>query len=831
MPKPLAAAPESTLQSPFKGKRVVLEQTHASIEAMIKIEGGIIESTLSESTDYLILGDTKKSSTLKKDVATLNNKGASIQIIQSGDIVSLCLPQNEDFIALLKEGDALRINSILEVASRTLDDPIEIEGADLRDLELDDCFLQSVKFDRCNFQNALLNSVSFHVVTYSTFSGGNLTNVEFLSIERCTFKNTLMQNPNMKGAFCKFQHVMIENANWLEASCPTLSTFENTTFKRVLMRKTELSSCKFFKCDLRRVDIYNAGISTCTFNECDFQDARVIQSRLYRANLTSCNFENANLALSDLSESQLEGTNFKGCNLSGTRLADVQGNPKDLDSAISNSSDRSKYATGAALKQLANELKSCKSFELVGCIEKDGKEVEISIESTSDWVVTPFNYELIDYNETYVYGAPPRRRQIDGRSIEGAYFHLELVYWGYKLLPETVTAKASKTSLGPEELRTLVLNSWCEVFKVQPPSDEELKKLQAARKDEENAFKKKAVDALRTGAQGIATFNGLSYARKKRISLKKLDLTGCDLTQVQLSSMDVRGSSFKDANLKQADLRRLSAKEASFTNANMDESDCRMIDAESADFTGASLCNANLRGASLSGACFKSANLNGANLIESNIQGVDLTDCDLTNVKFFNTRYNEKTILPKGFNNPRSLKWCGNGVDPFQRQALMQTKSNLSDFGSFLKHVELSVEKDRLKKAISMLKKEKFQLFAEVDETSVTGVVKSQTDPDLVYSCKLTSDGKFCCGTQNLKPCGGLSGALCKHLLVLLLGLTKSGQLDANVSDTWIRASLVNNPKLDKDAISETFLRYKGAEAGEIDWRPTETMPEDYYAF
>jgi hypothetical protein len=31
--------------------------------------------------------------------------------------------------------------------------------------------------------------------------------------------------------------------------------------------------------------------------------------------------------------------------------------------------------------------------------------------------------------------------------------------------------------------------------------------------------------------------------------------------------------------------------------------------------------------------------------------------------------------------------------------------------------------------------------------------------------------------------------------------------------------------------MSTTFLRYKGAEAGEIDWRPTETMPEDYYAY
>jgi hypothetical protein len=36
--------------------------------------------------------------------------------------------------------------------------------------------------------------------------------------------------------------------------------------------------------------------------------------------------------------------------------------------------------------------------------------------------------------------------------------------------------------------------------------------------------------------------------------------------------------------------------------------------------------------------------------------------------------------------------------------------------------------------------------------------------------------------------------------------------------------------KPDKDVVTATFLKYKGVEAGEIDWRPTETIPEDFYA-
>lgn len=35
---------------------------------------------------------------------------------------------------------------------------------------------------------------------------------------------------------------------------------------------------------------------------------------------------------------------------------------------------------------------------------------------------------------------------------------------------------------------------------------------------------------------------------------------------------------------------------------------------------------------------------------------------------------------------------------------------------------------------------------------------------------------------------------------------------------------------LQKDFMSGPLLRYKEAEAGDIDWRPTETGPEDYSA-
>ena len=148
-----------------------------------------------------------------------------------------------------------------------------------------------------------------------------------------------------------------------------------------------------------------------------------------------------------------------------------------------------------------------------------------------------------------------------------------------------------------------------------------------------------------------------------------------------------------------------------------------------------------------------------------------------------------------------------------------------------IKQLQDKVDKPRLQKALKMLKAERFQLFSETGENEVVGVVKSQTDPDLVYSCRLTKKGAFACCTQNLNACGGLRGKPCKHLMVLLIGLAQGGELDPTTASKWVKSCLGCKPELDKEYMSTILLRYKGAEAGEVDWRPTETLPEDYYAF
>ena len=152
------------------------------------------------------------------------------------------------------------------------------------------------------------------------------------------------------------------------------------------------------------------------------------------------------------------------------------------------------------------------------------------------------------------------------------------------------------------------------------------------------------------------------------------------------------------------------------------------------------------------------------------------------------------------------------------------------DLKGFTAQLDKATGDGRLAKATAMLRADRFQLFNDVTDDHVTGVVKSQTDHSLFYACKIDKSGRFMCCTQNLNVCGGLRGAPCKHLLVLMVGLAQGGAAGIPQLTKWTQATKGKKAVLDKEAMSATFIKYKGAEAGEIDWRPTETIPEDFYA-
>ncbi|MBA3395982.1 MAG: hypothetical protein H0T89_25345 [Deltaproteobacteria bacterium] len=152
------------------------------------------------------------------------------------------------------------------------------------------------------------------------------------------------------------------------------------------------------------------------------------------------------------------------------------------------------------------------------------------------------------------------------------------------------------------------------------------------------------------------------------------------------------------------------------------------------------------------------------------------------------------------------------------------------DFAGFLSQLYGSVDEGKLGRALDMLRKDRFKLYTRVDDAHLVGVVRSQSGSGSVYASWLTPEGNFGCAQPDLSECMGLQGTICKHLLVLVCGLARSSQLPLDRALAWVRAANHKAPTGNHTLCAETFIQYKGAEAGELDWRPTETIPEDFYA-
>lgn len=315
---------------------------------------------------------------------------------------------------------------------------------------------------------------------------------------------------------------------------------------------------------------------------------------------------------------------------------------------------------------------------------------------------------------------------------------------------------------------------------------------------------------LRGGPDGVKKWNKLTVAARKKVKLSGADLGKCDLTGANLKGLTANKASFAGATLAGARL----------DGGAFDDT----------DFRKAVLTGANLSGSHFRRGRFGKADLSNADLSGVSLLAADLTGATLAGAAFTDGYFDAATKWPKGFVIPAEWMFHGNGDDP--RLAKL-AKKGAQDIHGLMTRLHATIDAKRMKRTLDMLKGGKNQLFAEVEPTLVRGVVRSQTEEDLVYSCVLTDDGTYACCTPDVRECLGLRGEPCKHLLVLLIGLARAGELDPATADKWVLAAKDKNHrwnKTTKNHVSETLLRYKGVQAGEVDWRPTETIPEDYYA-
>ena len=122
----------------------------------------------------------------------------------------------------------------------------------------------------------------------------------------------------------------------------------------------------------------------------------------------------------------------------------------------------------------------------------------------------------------------------------------------------------------------------------------------------------------------------------KRADLSYEDLSDTDLSNLNLRYAILRGINLSDANLIGANLRGVSLRGANLTGAKLTDANLNCANLIGANLTNANLIGVNLIGADLTNVYLTDANLIGANLTRAHLTGVSLTNVYLTGVNLTN---------------------------------------------------------------------------------------------------------------------------------------------------------------------------------------------------
>ena len=805
---------DSIVPLKLQGKSVFLAGKfyHLSefLQPLIEAEGGKVVTELTDKTDFVVLGYSGVANPQKK-AAKLNAQGASNQVLSHDQFQQQIRPMPDEAIQLLLGGpkgierwnrhsrnDHRYYGSL--PGARQAAKTAYIRGADFSNADLANANFGEV-VDHCNFTNASLSGCEL-CLSNCDLTGANLDGVVALTLIDCTAQNV------------DFRRIAARDLH-IESSDLTGSQFANIDQRNLEFAKCQLAGAdfsklhgarylQFHKCNLTKANFAGAGLEEADFAESD---------------LSGANFTNANLRLAKFHGANVDGADFTGATMIGADIAGVDfSKAKGFDPA----NVQTKGGAGAAVKEFLKVASQAQRVLTTLAVTQGTRAAVLSIHLYPQWTQCHDSA-----------GSAYHTTQQHSQTVSTDLWTKLVTKW-HGAAPDlaSVTVRATKAQVANKELKQLAVRAWCELFGIDPPSDEDLKKVTATTKAQKKEKADEWLALLRSGKKGVEQWNDNVTALAKMLD----KVNGIDLANAKLDGLKLQNMEWKDANLSGAVLAKAEIYRCRFPDGNFAGANLTGAQVRSTSFTEANLEKVDFSSADLWGSTFKRARCKGAifakaELRAADLSGADFSGADLADAVLIQASYDENTRWPKGFTPTLEMVWKGPGTSPAAHKLVQSTKpKGKLDIEQFMKRLEELTDVAKLSKALAMLKADRFRLYAQVNNDHFVGVVKSQTSADLVYSCRLNADGTYACCTQNLNICGGLRGSLCKHLLVLIVGLAKNGELDPNLIDTWIRLSKTNKPALDKDAMSETFLRYKGAEAGEVDWRPTETIPEDYYA-
>lgn len=170
----------------------------------------------------------------------------------------------------------------------------------------------------------------------------------------------------------------------------------------------------------------------------------------------------------------------------------------------------------------------------------------------------------------------------------------------------------------------------------------QLKKITQAELDELLKNHERWLDSLDPANEAPRFFN--SEEQGQRADLSGLDLSGLDLKRANLAKADLSGANLEGAVLAYANLSEANLTGANLNNVDLGSANLRETHLENASIENANLKNANLFKTDLTGANMKGADLRKVNLEEVNLNGADLKEANLEGANFYDVKMNSANL-------------------------------------------------------------------------------------------------------------------------------------------------------------------------------------------
>ena len=843
------------------------------ISKLVRLRGGELLDEVDPELTYLIVG-AAGSEEDRERAENLNAEDRSdIQILSSAEFLETQVPTPEELIELLK-GSPESLALALELLQIPVSEPYDLSEVDLRGFELDDeaatVDLEALDLTDSDLREARLTNVWFSAMSGANLDGATLSNCHFSG--DCEFVEGTLKKGIARG--CDLSSCDIDQADFT-ASDLAGSDFCSAFGSNVSFRKTTLTDGDFSQAELSEADF--SGIDGAGL---DFSGARLTRGLFTKSNLRGSVFCGANLESADFTNCDLRDCDFNGANLNGVvwkgaRLAGASFQLADLDqNEISKSADlaSSDVDTGSQVNPHLDELREATSkisrVEFTLPFRRNGHRTLIAVTTSPKHVRVAWEQPN------------PITEEVRSKLLRSSDLRIPLLsvvrrFREWEFLAEDVEVRSGRGPSGNRLPKGAVVQAICGILGIAPPEDLLPMPVSAAppppppprpvvQPPTPDELREQLQAALKSGGAAIARWNDATDDERELVEgLAGQEFNGADWPKINLRDRELMGTKLAKANLTGADLSYTILNRAQLKSARLDRATGWGTQLRAASLIDASLVQTSLYCAFLNDANLRGANLSDAVFENCDLRGADFSTANLHDTVFRGSKIDEQTKWPKGFALTWNMVWAGTGPSPLPEppppppeptpvaadedfddddldgddldgddleaeETDDEGTAEAGDLAGFLDQLEEHVSVGKLDKALDLLQATPLELFYDLSKSAVSGVVRAPDDPDLAFCCHLSDDGAYGCCSSNLATCNGLRGSLCKHLLVLLVGLVQKGVLPAERAAQWVAASTENKPETDKELCSQSLERLESATRGGPAWKPVATNPEDF---